>query len=234
MNHTEVVYPSGRYELVMGTHVTSRCGVIEIEVEIEDVSTLYAKFLGDEIDKEIAPFKFAVYDTENREHILLTAKCYTIVRLTVEVDCKIRDDEDRTFDTQKFSFRIHHIIAPYNHPSCDAQRTVEPSAEYRSAIYLGIELRDTAFACHFRIRLDAESGGVGMGTNDVETALAERSLANVECVDGRVVLGDIKLVTSLHVGYSALCVDSLISFCIKSFRRFLDGKEINGRGIEEI
>ena len=73
-----------------------------------------------------------------------------------------------------------------------------------------------------------------MGTDDVETALAERSLANVECVDGRVVLGDIKLVTSLHVGYPALCVDSLISFCIKSFRRFLDGMEINGRGIEKI
>ena len=128
MNHTEVVNPSGRYELVMSTNVTSRCGVVEIEIKIENVSTLYAKFLGDEIDKEIAPFEFVVDYAENRKHILLTAESHTIVHLTVEVDSKIRDDEDRTLDTQKFSLRIHHIVAPYDHPSGNAQRTIEPSA----------------------------------------------------------------------------------------------------------
>ena len=75
--------------------MTSWCGIVEIEVEIEDVRTLNSKFLGDEIDKEIAPFEFAVYDAENREHILLAAESHTIVYLTVEVDCKVRDDEDR-------------------------------------------------------------------------------------------------------------------------------------------
>ena len=158
MNHTEVVNPSGRYELIVGTNVTGRCGIVEIEVEIEDVCTFYSKFLCDDIDKEIAPFEFAVYDAENRQHILLFAESHTIVHLTVEVDCKIRDDEDRPLDTQKFSFWIHHVIAPYDNPSRYAQRTVEPSAEYRSSIHLGIKFRDTAFACHFRIRLDAESG----------------------------------------------------------------------------
>ena len=73
-----------------------------------------------------------------------------------------------------------------------------------------------------------------MSADDMETALAERFPANMESVDGRVVLGDIELVASLHVGYPVLCVDALISFCLKSFRRFLDGKEINGRGIEKI
>jgi hypothetical protein len=73
-----------------------------------------------------------------------------------------------------------------------------------------------------------------MGTDDVKSALAERFPANMECVDGRVVLGDIKLVTSLHVGYPVLCVDALISFCLQSSSDFLNRKEIDGRGIEKI
>ena len=50
----------------MSTNVTSRCGIVEIEVEIEDVSTLNAQFLGDEIDKEIAPFELDVHDAESK------------------------------------------------------------------------------------------------------------------------------------------------------------------------
>ena len=73
-----------------------------------------------------------------------------------------------------------------------------------------------------------------MGADDVETALAERFLANMESVNGRVVLGDIELVASLYVGYPVLCVDMLITLSLKSFSSFLDGKEINGRGIEEL
>jgi hypothetical protein len=73
-----------------------------------------------------------------------------------------------------------------------------------------------------------------MGTDDVKTTLAERFPANVECVDRRIVLGDIELVASLHVGYPVLCVDALISFCLQSSGSFLNRKEIDGRGIEKI
>jgi hypothetical protein len=218
----------------MSTHMTGRCGVIEIEVEIENVCILYAQFLGDEIDKEITPFEFVVDYAKNRKHILLTAESHTIVHLTVEVDGKIRDDEDRTLDTQKFSFWIHHIIAPYNHSSCNAQRTVEPSAEYRSSIHLGVELCDTSLAGHFRIRLDAESGGVGMSADDMKPTLGERFLANMECIDGRVVFGDKNLVASLDVGDSILSIDVPVTFSLQSSGSFLNRKEIDGRGIEKI
>ena len=73
--------------------MTGRCGIVEIEVEIENVCILYAQFLGDEIDKEITPFEFAAYNTENRQHILLTAESHTIVYLTIEVDSQITDLE---------------------------------------------------------------------------------------------------------------------------------------------
>ena len=100
MNHTEVVDSSCGYKFIMSTHVTSRCGVVKIEVEIENVSTLYAKLLGDEIDKEITPFEFAIDDAEDREHILLFAKSHTIINLTVEVDSKVRDEEYRPLYAQ--------------------------------------------------------------------------------------------------------------------------------------
>ena len=44
MYHTEVVDSSGRNKLIMDTYETSRSHIIEVKVEIEDVTLLHTKF----------------------------------------------------------------------------------------------------------------------------------------------------------------------------------------------
>jgi hypothetical protein len=68
----------------------------------------------------------------------------------------------------------------------------------------------------------------------MKPTLGERFLANMECIDGRVVFGDKNLVASLDVGDSILSIDVPVTFSLQSSGSFLNRKEIDGRGIEKI
>lgn len=73
-----------------------------------------------------------------------------------------------------------------------------------------------------------------MSADDMKTTLAERFLADMESVNGRIVLGDKNLVASLNVGDSVLCINALIALSLQSSCSFLNRKEIDGRGIEKV
>ena len=101
MYHREVVEPSCRQELVVGAEGAGWGGVVEIEVEVEDLRLLHLQFVGDEAHEQVVLFQFVGNDAEQGLHVFLFAQFHAVVHLAVEVDGEVGDLEERTADVEQ-------------------------------------------------------------------------------------------------------------------------------------
>ena len=182
VHHREVVEPSAADELSVETYGTGWCGIIEVEVEIQNILLLHIQFFAYEIQQHTA-FKLLVYDAYNGQHILLFAQFHTIVDLTVEMYGKIGDYQQRTLNVQQACLRVQSIFSAQHNTSGKRQGTVHPSAHNRTSINFCVQFHQSSLAFHFALWLNAESRRVAMCTDDMETALCHWFATNAESIE---------------------------------------------------
>ena len=124
------------------------------------------------------------------------------------MDGQVADLQQRTLHVHQQRTGVHLVLASDNHPSCQRQRTVEPRGHDGAAIHLRVQFHDAALAGHLGVGLDAERGRVAMGANHVEPHIGQCLATHLESIDRRVVLRHIQFVTSRHLPYRHLGVET--------------------------
>ena len=209
-------------------------GIGKVEVEVENVLLFDLQLFANQVDEQVAFLQFIVDDAEDGQHVFLLAQLHAIVHLTVKVDGQVADLQKRTANMKQFCDGLHHILRAHNDATSQGEWTVEPCAHDGAAINLCIETDDAAFSSHLGIRFDAESGGVAMCTNHVETSLAERFCADTEGIDGRVILREEELFAGLHLAKLVACIQMLEASLLELLTNGLDCQEVHGRVVEEL
>ena len=72
-----------------------------------------------------------------------------------------------------------------------------------------------------------------MSTDHVEACIGKRLLSDLESIDGRVVLGNKELVTSLYLAQRLLRIDAVEPVLLQFFRDILDCQKIHWRCIKK-
>jgi hypothetical protein len=98
MSHHQVVDASGGDKFV----VIAQCGgggdVVERQVEVEDGVGVDVEGLGDDAEYEVVALGGVVDAGDDRQHIFLFREAVAFVDAAVEVDCKMGNGEQRSFD----------------------------------------------------------------------------------------------------------------------------------------
>ena len=97
----EIVQSASRNELIMQSKRTWRGGIIQAQIEIENISGCRAQFVCDAIEQHIALLQCIGNQTAYWLHFLLNADFDAIIDLSVKMDAQIRDGHQRTADMQQ-------------------------------------------------------------------------------------------------------------------------------------
>ena len=102
----------------------------KIEVEVENIFTahgaLLVQFFKNNVDEQIARFKLIGNLPQDWQHILLSAQLHAIVNLSVKMNGKVTNLQQRSFDVQQHCVGVHHIVAAHDNTSGKGKWAVEP------------------------------------------------------------------------------------------------------------
>ena len=215
-----------------------RCGVGEVQVEVENVLTAcrlhLVELLQDDVHQHVALLHGIGYLPEYRQHVFLSAQCHAVVDLSVEVYGEVANLHQRSAYVYQACHGVHDVSAFHDDtPGC-GERPVKPSRHYRAAIHLGVESHYAALACHLGVGLDAERRRVAVCAYHVQPSLGNRLATYPERIYGRVVLRDEKLLPCGERSYGLPWVKTCEAVGLKGLRQIADCQEIHWRGIEKL
>ena len=95
----------------MQAHQSSRLGIIQIQIKINDFFGRHFQFFAKHLEQEIVFFESIVEHGQHGQHIFLFAKRVAFVHLTVEVDSQMRNREQRLLEMHRFLRGIERIFA---------------------------------------------------------------------------------------------------------------------------
>ena len=109
MYHAQVVQTAGRDELIMQPHRAGGDGVVEVEVEVQDIFPLRAQFLSNQVEQDVGLLHLVCDVTQDGQHIFLLAQLHAVVHLTVEVDGQIGNHQNGATDVQQTGLGLQRI-----------------------------------------------------------------------------------------------------------------------------
>ena len=169
------------------------------------------EFFADALDQHAIFFEIICNQTENGLNFFLNTDFGTVIDLPVKMNAKVGNGQQRPFDMQEMRDWMHCIRAFDNDAAGNAQRAIEPGIVDDAAISFDIEFDQLVVNTHFRIGFDAESRGVTMRADEAKSCLPHGHLANMECIYGRIIFGNIKTITGRTCNKRIRRIKSLIA-----------------------
>ena len=210
-----------------------RSHIIEVEVEVQDVTGLHVQFGGNEVHEQVAFLQLAADDAQQGEHVLLLAQFHSVIDLAVEVYGQVGDDEQGTAYVEQQGTWVQGILTAHDDTACQTEGTVEPGAHDGTAIHLCVQSHDASLAGHLGMGLDAEGGRVTVGTDETEASLRHGVLTKMEGIEAGVVLGHVVLVSGPEGGKGGGHIEGLVPCCLQSSGHGLYGQEVHGGFLQE-
>ncbi len=168
VDHTQVIQATRSQKLIVKPHGAGGSGVEKREVEIKNVVHTASERVSHSAEQQIVLLGGISDNGYHRQHVFLLRERIALVDSAVEMDGKVRYDQQRAVEFHYLCTGMQRILAAeHGH----RERTVEPCVENRATVDLHVQPDNPTIADHLGLRLDAQAGRVRVGRDYAETGV---------------------------------------------------------------
>ena len=178
-----VVQTAGGDELLIAAPDGGLFADAEEQVTAKDLLFCHLQLSGDQLFQHA----FLGGTAQQRQHIHLLVVGSPVVDFAIHVDGYAGDHQQVA--VQREQAGSDGIVLLYQHAACHRQRPVHPCGADHAAVALGVQLSVLLAHVDLGVFLDAEAGGIRVGSGHVE-AVVFQLFSHAECKDAGAVAAD--------------------------------------------